>query len=102
MSITEVAPVDEYSVAINDALARARKSKPLGEIDPPLASDIIEECIESLADVNRNNELANNHGKSSYAVIETACRNIFYDLLVSYWNALAEPWLIWKVPQQYQ
>ena len=82
MSITEFDPVEEYSTTINDALAQARESKPFGQIDPPLASEIVEECLENVADISRGDELELINLKASYAAIETACRDIFYDLLV--------------------
>ena len=108
MSIIEIDPVDEYAMIIKDALAKARESKPLGQIDPPLAAEYIEECIENFAysyneeedeeeseKEDKGDEEDKDEGecedddeneafdsKEDYPAVETACRDIFYDLLV--------------------
>ena len=83
MSITDVSPVDEYSVAIRAALARAREAKPPRKIDPILASPDLEECIGIIESTGSTSVLTYGEARTSYAAIETACRDIFYNLLVS-------------------
>ena len=86
MSIIDAIPVDKYSVAIKSALDKAREAKPLGEIDPALASQDLEECIEDIELAGRRGFSTSVEARTNYAAIETACRDIFYYLLVSWFN----------------
>ena len=86
MSITDIIPVDEYTVAIKGALAKARETKPLGEIDPALTSQDLEECIQNIFSASRKGLSTSGEARTNYAAIETACRDIFYNLLVSCYN----------------
>ena len=90
MSINDVSPVDEYSNVIQAALAEAREAKTSGAIDPALASQDIHESIEKIQIAGRRGATASDDVRKDYAAIETACRDIFYKLLVSGFDQLAQ------------
>lgn len=75
MSIAGVRSVDEFTTRINGLLAKAQKIKPDGGVEPALTTLQFEGGIE---------EFGKQDGTfhKDYAAIETACRNIFYALLV--------------------
>ena len=77
MSSAGIDSVDDFTAAFKKLLARARDFKPDGVIEPALTSQDFEGGIEEIGQQS--------HGSINrkYAAIETACRNIFYDLLVS-------------------
>ena len=77
MSSAGVQSVEDYTASVRKLLARAQEVKPEGGVDPALTTqdfgvDLDTVINQPLGPLNRN-----------YAAIETACRNIFYDLLSS-------------------
>ena len=68
--------VNDFTASFKRLLARARDVKPNGGIEPALTTADFEGEIEALGQKSQG---APNR---EYAAIETACRNIFYDLLV--------------------
>lgn len=77
MSRGELSTVEQYTGIIEQLLIKARLSKPLGQINPPLTVQDIADGIQSIA------ELSAKLSGPAYASIETACREIFYRRLVS-------------------
>ena len=75
MSGTEVSSVESFTNVIRGLLAKAQEVKPNGGVEPALAAHDFDAGIEEIGKPNR----ASNR---DYAAIETACRNIFYALLV--------------------
>lgn len=75
MSSARVSSVEDFTTTIRDLLAKAQDIKPDGGLEPALTTQEFEGGIE---------ELTKQDGTSNkeYASIETACRNIFYALLV--------------------
>ena len=75
MSGAGVSSVDNATTAIKGLLAKAQDVKPDGGVEPALTSLEFDGGIE---------EIGKQDGASNkdYAAIETACRNIFYALLV--------------------
>ena len=75
MSSTGVSSVDSYTIKIERLLERSHDVKPDGGVEPSLALHDFDGGIE---EVRKQNWASS----KNYAAIETACRNIFYDLLV--------------------
>lgn len=75
MSSVGVSSVDCSTTAIRRLLAKAQELKPNGGVEPALTAPEFDGGIE---------EIGKQSGGSNkdYAAIETACRNIFYTLLV--------------------
>ena len=75
MSGVSVSSVENSTTAIRGLLAKSQEVKPDGGVEPALTTQDFEGDIEQIgkrcAASNRD-----------YAAIETACRNIFYALLV--------------------
>jgi len=69
--------VDDYTAVIKKLLARAKEFKPDGQSEPALTAQEFEDGVEKVGGISQG------PGNQSYASIETACRNIFYNLLVS-------------------
>lgn len=80
MSSDGIASVHTYSVAISNLLDKARHVKVNPIIEPALNASDFAGGIEDIGKLSDGSFLAN--GQAHYAAIETACRNIFYDLLV--------------------
>ena len=80
MSSHGIASVDTYSTAIKNLLDRARDLKPTLGIEPALSASDFAGGIEEIGKLSDGPFIANS--QAHYAAIETACRNIFYDLLV--------------------
>ena len=80
MSSAGIDTVDAYTAAVKQSLDRARDVKPLGYIDPALTIPDFNGGIERIGSLYSGTTSISyqNH----YAAIETAFRNIFYDLLV--------------------
>lgn len=83
MSSDGINSVDDFMASIKKLLARGQTAKPDGGVEPALTLQDLEGDIETIGEqspgsVNRN-----------YAAIETACRNIFYDVLAS--TSIEEP-----------
>ena len=68
--------VNDFTASFKRLLASARDVKPDGGIEPALTTADFEGEIEA---IGQRSQGAPNR---DYAAIETACRNIFYDLLV--------------------
>lgn len=81
MSSNGVTSVDTYTAAIVELLDRARVVKTDARIEPALTVSDFGGGIEEIGRLSNDSFVANN--QAHYAAIETACRNIFYDLLVS-------------------
>ena len=80
MPSADVEDVANYSDALHTLLRAARQVKPTKAIEPPLTyADLAEEIRGVLPNIDT---LASRDGHSQYAALETAFRNIFYDLLV--------------------
>ena len=75
MSSAGVSSVDNFTNTIRALLAKAQEVKPHGGVEPALTSQEFGGGVE---------ELSRHDGASNkdFAAIETACRNIFYALLV--------------------
>ena len=76
MSIDGVSFVDDFTTVVQKLLAKARVLKPDGAIEPALTLRDLREEVEDL-----EHRLPGATSRK-YAGIETACRNIFYALLV--------------------
>ena len=83
MARNDFKPVEEYSNSLQAALAEARGAKPLGSIDPPLGPQEIHDITERIQLIGREGTITLKDARKDYAAIETACRDIFYNLLVS-------------------
>lgn len=83
MAVDVTSPVREYFQNIHTALAEAREAKPSGTIDPALAPQDIHRIVEKIQDVSARGNRASRDARKDYAAIETACRDMFYKLLVS-------------------
>ncbi|MCJ1466740.1 hypothetical protein MMC07_005360 [Pseudocyphellaria aurata] len=81
MSSDGIASVQTYSVAIKSLLDKARLVKVSSSIEPALNALDFAGDIEQIGKLSNGSFIANN--QAHYAAIETACRNIFYDLLAS-------------------
>lgn len=82
MSSDGITSVDTYTIAIAKLLDRARIVKPNTHIEPTLNASDFGGIIEEIGTLSNGSFISNN--QAHYAAIETACRNIFYDLLVSH------------------
>lgn len=80
MSSNGIASVDTYARAIESLLDRARQKKPQNSSEPALTATDFGGMIEEIRRLSNNSFITNN--QAHYAAIETACRNIFYNLLV--------------------
>lgn len=78
MSSVGISSVETYTTELRKLLARAKTVKANGGIEPALTASNLEGGIEHIGKLS--GFTANN--QAHYAAIETACRNIFYDLLV--------------------
>lgn len=83
---SEVASVKSYRDALKQLLKKARDVKPGGAIEPALTSGDLGGDIESLGKGSGSSFITK--PLSHYAAIETACRDIFYDLVVSAYRIL--------------
>ena len=75
MSNAGVSSVNDFTTKIRNLLAKAHEFKPDGGVDPALTSKELGGDIEEFG---KRDAVSN----KDYAAIETACRNIFYALLV--------------------
>lgn len=74
---TRVPSVEGFTASIKNLLGRAREVKPDGGIDPPLSAHSFGK--DALGIGNHTHKAIN----QNYAVIETACRDIFNSLVLS-------------------
>lgn len=77
MSSAGVASADECTNVIKKLLFKANDVKPDGAIEPALT---VSSCRGEFEEIQKLSQGGSNR---SYAAIETACRNIFYNLLAS-------------------
>ena len=82
MSSSEVESVLVFVNFLKALLGKAKSVKPGGGIEPALTYSAFEGELERVGK-NTESGIATN-GPGDYAAIETACRNIFYDLLVMF------------------
>ena len=75
MSSAGVSSVDDFTTRTRNLLAKAQEFKPDGGVDPALT---VKELGGDIEKFGRPDAVSN----KDYAAIETACRNIFYALLV--------------------
>ena len=83
MSSAGLASVDAYTTAVRQLLQEAQEIKPHASIEPALTVSDFGGGIEIFRHAQTTGKAAGNQGH--YAAIETAFRNIFYELLVSHW-----------------
>ena len=75
MSSAGLSSVDDFATRIRNLLAKAQEFKPDGGVDPALTTKELGGDIEEFG---KRDPVSN----KDYAAIETACRDIFYSLLV--------------------
>ena len=75
ISSAGISSVDNSTTAIKGLLTKAQEVKPDGGVEPALTPQDLKGGIE---EIGKQNGASN----KDYAAIETACRNIFYALLV--------------------
>ncbi len=75
MSSAGVSSVDNFTIATKGLLAEAQEVNPDGGVEPALTTQDFRGGFE---EIGKRNGASNR----DYAAIETACRNIFYALLV--------------------
>ncbi|KAL8953932.1 MAG: hypothetical protein Q9222_000219 [Ikaeria aurantiellina] len=81
MSAPQLSSVGVLTTSLEDLLARSKEIKPDGGIEPTLTSTNFNGDVEK---ITRHLELGvAPNAQDHYAALETACRNIFYDLLAS-------------------
>ena len=81
MSSAGISSVDALTASLREFLERSNKLKPDGGIEPALTSTSFSGNVETIIRGAEGGITAN--AQDHYAALETACRNIFYDLLVS-------------------
>ncbi len=80
MSSVGISSVESYTTELRKLLAKAKIVKVNGGIEPALIVPDFEGGIEDIGRLSKIGFTA--HNQAHYAAIETACRNIFYNLLV--------------------
>ena len=78
MSSVGISSVEAYTTELRELLAQANIVKASGGIEPALTASHFKGGIENIGKLSGFTA----HSQAHYAAIETACRNIFYDLLV--------------------
>ncbi|KAL8843016.1 MAG: hypothetical protein Q9176_002319 [Flavoplaca citrina] len=81
MSSAGISSVDALTASLRELLERSNKLKPDGGIEPALTSTSFNGNVETIIRGAEGGITAN--AQDHYAALETACRNIFYDLLAS-------------------
>lgn len=81
MSSAGINSVDTFTESLTELLKRARTIKPNGAIEPALTSATFGGDVENIAKRAELGRTVNT--QDHYAALETACRNIFYNLLAS-------------------
>ena len=76
MSIAGVPSVETYQNCLRELLHYGQRLRTTGSIEAQLKSDDVKGGIDRIGQLSRS------PGNKSYAAIETACRNIFYNILV--------------------
>ncbi len=80
MSSTGISSVDRLTASLRNLLERSNELKPDGGIEPALTSTNFGGDLETV--IRRAEGGVTVNAQDHYAALETACRNIFYDLLV--------------------
>ncbi|KAL8723725.1 MAG: hypothetical protein Q9225_000020 [Loekoesia sp. 1 TL-2023] len=95
MSSAGIGSVDGFTESLRGLLERSRKIKPTGGIEPALTSASFDGDLEIISGRGEGGVTAN--AQDHYAALETACRNIFYDLLAS--TSIEDNWFgeIWNL-----
>ena len=83
MVAKDVRAVKVYRKLVQDLLDKAAEAKNSATIDPPLTEEDLEDTISHILS-NENSPLNDQSPQAQYAAVETAFREIFYDLLVLY------------------
>lgn len=83
MSDADVESVKAYRQLVNDLLAKAAEVKPEKQIEPPLTEADLGGAIWHIPRPEGDTETEQNQ-QANYAAVETAFREKFYELLVSY------------------
>ncbi|KAL8849101.1 MAG: hypothetical protein Q9221_005905 [Calogaya cf. arnoldii] len=81
MSSASILSVDKLTTSLRKLLERSNELKPDGGIEPPLTSTSLSGDVETI--IRRAEGGIATNTQDHYAALETACRNIFYDLLAS-------------------
>ncbi|KAL8658351.1 MAG: hypothetical protein Q9226_001061 [Calogaya cf. arnoldii] len=81
MSSAGIPSVDKLTTSLRKLLERSNELKPDGGIEPPLTSKNFNGDVETIIRHAEGGITTNT--QDHYAALETACRNIFYDLLAS-------------------
>ncbi|KAI4159396.1 MAG: hypothetical protein L6R39_000374 [Caloplaca ligustica] len=81
MSSAGVGSVDTFTECLTELLNRSKRIKPSGEIEPALTSTSFDGHVERITKRVEHGTSVNT--QDHYAALETACRNIFYNLLAS-------------------
>ncbi|KAL9017440.1 MAG: hypothetical protein Q9185_005258 [Variospora sp. 1 TL-2023] len=81
MAIAGISSVHAFTDSLKELLDRSWRIKPNGGIEPALASASFSGDVENIA--KRANVGRSVTAQDHYAALETACRNIFYNLLAS-------------------
>ncbi|KAL9030980.1 MAG: hypothetical protein Q9196_000949 [Gyalolechia fulgens] len=81
MSSAGISSVESFTESLEILLEKSRKIKPLGGIEPPLTSTSFDGDVERISAKAKGGVLTS--AQDHYAALETACRNIFYNLLAS-------------------
>ncbi|KAL8993612.1 MAG: hypothetical protein Q9169_006215 [Polycauliona sp. 2 TL-2023] len=87
MSSAGIQSVDTLTTSLKDLLDTSNKLKPNGGIEPVLTSTSFSGDVETI--IRRAEGGIAKNAQDQYAALETACRNIFYDLLAS--TSIEEP-----------
>lgn len=80
MSSYGIVSVETYTVALEKLMGRARQIKQNTYNEPALVAADLAGGIQEIEKLSGCSFVTNN--QAHYAAIETACRNIFYNLLV--------------------
>lgn len=80
MSSAGISSVDRLTASLRKLLERSNELKPDGGIEPALTLTNFGGNLETIIRGAEGGVTAN--AQDHYAALETACRNIFYDLLV--------------------
>ncbi|KAI4202114.1 MAG: hypothetical protein LQ350_002781 [Teloschistes chrysophthalmus] len=81
MAHLSILSVDRLTALLKELLARAKGFKPDGRIEPALTAASFQGDVEILTKQAEGGVTVN--PQDHYAALETACRNIFYELLAS-------------------
>ena len=81
MSSAGIGSIESFTESLRGLLERSKTIKPDGGIEPPLTSATFNGDVETI--IKRAGHGASLNTQDHYAALETACRNIFYDLLAS-------------------